>query len=238
MYHGRMNPHCERVGEHAWLLHLGDAIDPATSLRVQRAYRALHAAHMGAVEDMIPAYASILLRLAADTSEARVNSVRQRAREILADLHDDDVDPAGATHRIAVCYDGSCAPDMPEVERVCGLSREQIVELHCGTEYRVAMIGFAPGFAYLLGMDERLNVPRRAQPRTRVPAGSVAIGGAQTGIYPRALPGGWQLIGRTPQAMFDASDARHPCRLAAGDRVRFEPINAAEFAQMQAASAP
>ncbi len=92
------------------------------------------------------------------------------------------------------------------------------------------MLGFAPGFPYLLGLDAALHVPRRADPRTRVPAGSVAIGGAQTGIYPRELPGGWNLIGRTPQVLFDP-ERDPPCLLAPGDRVRFRAIDAEEFAR-------
>ena len=95
-------------------------------------------------------------------------------------------------------------------------------------EYRVAMLGFAPGFPHLLGLDPALHMPRRAQPRLRVPAGSVAIGGAQTGIYPRELPGGWQLIGRTPLRLFDAQ-LDPPSLLAPGDRVRFRTIDADEF---------
>lgn len=220
------------MGECAWLVHLGEGFDVTTSARVHRACAALRAADLVSIEEMVPAYASILLRLKPDADAA---AVKQTVCGILAECADAGTDAPGELHRIAVCYEGENAPDMVEVERVSGLSRERIIETHCAPEYRVAMIGFAPGFAYLLGMDARLNVARRAQPRTRVPAGSVAIGGAQTGIYPRELPGGWQLIGRTPLAMFDACDAQRPCRLAAGDRVRFEPIDAAEFARLQAA---
>lgn len=219
------------MGEHAWLVHLGEAINAATSARVHQACAALRAADLPAVDEMVPAYASILLKLAPGADAA---AIKQRVSDILADIADADADASGELHRIGVCYEQDYAPDMAEVERASGLSREDIIAAHCEPEYRVAMIGFAPGFAYLLGMDERLNVARRAQPRTRVPAGSVAIGGAQTGIYPRELPGGWQVIGRTPALMFDASAARQPCRLAAGDRVRFEPIDGAEFARMRA----
>jgi KipI family sensor histidine kinase inhibitor len=125
----------------------------------------------------------------------------------------------GANVEIAVTYDG---PDLEEVAAATQLSPEEVVARHTRVEYLVAFIGFAPGFAYLVGGDERIHVPRRAEPRKRVAAGSVGLAGPYTGIYPRESPGGWQLIGRTEAILFDA--ARNPSALlAAGDRVRFAP---------------
>jgi allophanate hydrolase subunit 1 len=132
---------------------------------------------------------------------------------------------------IPVCYGGEHGPDLDAVAAHAGLSRDEVVARHAGAGYTVAMLGFAPGFPYLLGLDPALHVPRRANPRTRVPSGSVAIGGAQTGIYPRELPGGWHLIGRTPRALFDPA-RNPPCLLAPGDRVRFRTITADEFAPL------
>lgn len=132
---------------------------------------------------------------------------------------------------IPVCYGDEFGPDLLEVAAHAGITHHEVVARHTATEYTVAMLGFAPGFPYLLGLDPALHVPRRANPRTRVPAGSVAIGGAQTGIYPRELPGGWHLIGRTPLTLFDP-DRKPPCLLAPGDRVRFRAINADEFARL------
>ena len=132
---------------------------------------------------------------------------------------------------IPVCYGGECGSDIDAVAEHTRLSREEIIARHAAAEYTVAMLGFASGFPYLLGLDPTLHVPRRANPRTRVPAGSVAIGGAQTGIYPRELPGGWHLIGRTPLVLFDP-EREPPCLLAAGDRVRFRAIDADEFARL------
>jgi KipI family sensor histidine kinase inhibitor len=120
---------------------------------------------------------------------------------------------------IPVHYDG---PDLGAVAAHCGLSVDEVVGRHAGGEYVVYFLGFQPGFAYLGGLDEALHTPRRAEPRLAVPAGSVGIGGAQTGIYPLATPGGWQLIGRTPRALFDPA-AEPPTLLAPGDRVRFVP---------------
>lgn len=126
---------------------------------------------------------------------------------------------AGRRVEIAVRYDG---PDLDDVARHCDLSADEVVRRHAAAEYVVYFIGFQPGFAYLGGLDASLHTPRRAEPRAAVPAGSVGIGGAQTGIYPLATPGGWQLIGRTALPLFDPQ-AEPPTLLAPGDRVRFVP---------------
>ncbi|MDR7331923.1 5-oxoprolinase subunit PxpB [Roseateles asaccharophilus] len=125
----------------------------------------------------------------------------------------------GRLVKIPVRYDG---PDLGDVATHCGLSPDEVVRRHAAAEYVVYFIGFQPGFAYLGGLDGSLHTPRRDQPRTSVPAGSVGIGGAQTGIYPLATPGGWQLIGRTALPLFDPL-ADPPTLLAPGDRVRFVP---------------
>ncbi|CAM3664421.1 5-oxoprolinase subunit PxpB [Roseateles saccharophilus] len=124
---------------------------------------------------------------------------------------------AGRLVEIPVCYDG---PDLADVAAHCGLTPDEVVRRHSAADYVVYFIGFQPGFAYLGGLDESLHTPRRAEPRTVVPAGSVGIGGAQTGIYPLATPGGWQLIGRSALPLFDPQ-AEPPTLLAPGDRVHF-----------------
>ncbi|MFT7774144.1 5-oxoprolinase subunit PxpB [Roseateles sp.] len=123
---------------------------------------------------------------------------------------------------IPVRYGGVDGPDLANVAAHCGLSTDEVVRRHTAAEYVVYFIGFQPGFAYLGGLDESLHTPRRAEPRVGVPAGSVGIGGAQTGIYPLATPGGWQLIGRTALSLF-APLSEPPTLLAPGDRVRFVP---------------
>lgn len=126
----------------------------------------------------------------------------------------------GRRVEIPVVYGGDAGPDLPDVAAHCGLSPDEVVRRHTAAEYVVYFIGFQPGFAYLGGLDEALHTPRRAEPRVAVPAGSVGIGGAQTGVYPLATPGGWQLIGRTTLPLFDPQ-AEPPTLLAPGDRVRF-----------------
>ena len=123
---------------------------------------------------------------------------------------------------IPVVYGGESGPDLPEVARLSGLTPKQAVELHASVDYVVWFLGFQPGFPYLGGLPERLHMPRRAEPSLKVPAGSLGIGGAQTGIYPLSTPGGWQLIGRTPLALF-SPNREDPILLRPGDTVRFVP---------------
>lgn len=135
----------------------------------------------------------------------------------------DAVDQAmGKTVEIPVAYGGEAGPDLNFVAQHCGVSPDEIVRQHASVEYRVAFVGFMPGFAYLSGLPSELAVPRRATPRKLVPAGSVAIAGGQTGVYPLDSPGGWQLIGRTTVRLFD-SGRQQPSLLETGDIVRFVP---------------
>ena len=134
----------------------------------------------------------------------------------------DTLEPESREILVPVVYGGEGGPDLGEVARHSGLSEKQVVELHSSVEYVVWFLGFQPGFPYFGGLPERLAMPRRAEPRLLVPAGSVGIGGAQTGIYPLATPGGWQLLGRTPLALFDPK-RKEPVLLRSGDRVRFVP---------------
>lgn len=225
----------EPLSEDALLLRFGDSIDPAINARVHAAAARLRAANLPNVSDIAPAYASLLIRFDpltwVDASEKNPHACLLAAVEPL--LRDPGAAPVSAAEsrivEIPVCYGGEFGPDLDEAARRAQLDAREFIVRHTAADYSVAMLGFAPGFPYLLGLDPILHVPRRPVPRTRVPAGSVAIGGAQTGIYPRELPGGWQIIGRTPSILFDAA-REPPCVLAPGDRVRFRAIDGDEFA--------
>jgi KipI family sensor histidine kinase inhibitor len=225
----------EPLGETALLLRFGTRIDAALNARVHEVSSTLAAAHLPGIVDIVPAYAALALHyeplqwahgnggMPWQHVTAAVRAVLRTPPEKLA--------TTPAIVEIPVCYGGDFGPDLDALARHASLDVEEAIARHTAAEYRVAMLGFAPGFPYLLGLDATLHAARRANPRTRVPAGSVAIGGAQTGIYPTELPGGWQLIGRTPAVLFDA--LRTPASLLApGDRVRFRAIDAREFAEL------
>ena len=228
---------CEAIAEDALLLRFGERIDIAINDAVLAAAARLQQA-LPQLE-CVPAYASLLLRFDPLSWQKRGDaSPHERVQAaVRAALEATDATAtAPRTVEIPVCYGGTFGPDLDALAAHARLDAAATIALHAGGDYRVAMLGFAPGFPYLLGLDERLAMPRRADPRQRVPAGSVAVGGSQTGIYPAELPGGWQLIGRTPLHLFDAN-AASPALLQPGDRVRFRAIDADTFRRL-AESAP
>lgn len=141
--------------------------------------------------------------------------------------------PGSRLVEIPVCYEDEFGIDLSDVAQRTNVSVQEVIKIHAAPEYRVACVGFTPGFGFLSGLDPKLATPRRASPRTEVPAGAVAIGGAQTGVYPIRSPGGWNIIGRTPLRMFDVK-RDPPAMLCAGDRVRFRPIAREEFEGLKA----
>jgi len=225
----------EPLGECVLLLRFGSRIDTALNARVHEASAMLRAAHLPGIVDVIPAYATLALHYdALQWTDGNGGLPWQHVAAAVRAIFRSppiDVAPTLAIVEIPVCYGGEFGPDLDALAHRAGLDIADAISRHTAPEYRVAMLGFAPGFPYLLGLDPALHAPRRADPRTRVPAGSVAIGGAQTGIYPAELPGGWQLIGRTPAVLFDA-ERMPPCLLAPSDRVRFRAIDAREFAEL------
>lgn len=173
------------------------------------------------LDDVVPGARSVLLVARAGVDVAEIRSSAEKGvvpDDLPVDSSKSPADRQGpSTAEIPVTYDG---PDLAEVAGLTGLSEDDVVAAHTGTPWRVAFGGFAPGFAYLVGGDPRLQVPRRDEPRTRVPAGAVGLAGEFTGVYPRESPGGWQLIGRTDAAMWDL-DRDPPALLGAGLTVRF-----------------
>ena len=139
----------------------------------------------------------------------------------------------GRQWRLPVCYEGESGPDLASSAEMTGMSVDELIELHSGAEYRVCMLGFLPGFPFMDGLPAKLHLPRRTEPRVRVPAGSVAIAGGLTAIYPWESPGGWHLLGRCPVPLFDAA-RESPSLLGAGDRVTFEPVNMSQYQILEA----
>jgi 5-oxoprolinase (ATP-hydrolysing) subunit B len=202
------------LGDRALTVRIGNAMDPALAARARGIAVRLRA--LAGVQDAVPGYATVTVFYEPET--VSLDALAVAAAEEAADA------PAvrGVEHIIPVRYDG---PDLEEVARRTGLSVSDVITRHQAGVYTVYLIGFVPGFAYLGQVDATLDLPRRESPRTRVPAGSVAIAGRQTAIYPLDTPGGWHLIGRTDVTMFDPmSDP--PSRFAAGDTVQFLAVDA------------
>lgn len=221
------------ISEHALRVALGDQISEESHARVCSAFAAVAAARIPGLLDTVPAYTTILLIFDPRTLDAA--RAEGLVRDAIARAGSRAV-PPGRTISIPVCYDADFALDLDEVSAALGLLRDEIIGLHSGTAYSVHCVGFSPGFAYLAGLPARLEISRLDSPRTRVPAGSVAIAGKQAGIYPRATPGGWRIIGRTPLTVFDAH-REAPSTLRLGDRVLFVPITRAEFERQLRGSA-
>jgi inhibitor of KinA len=199
------------LGDSALLAELGTRLDTALNTRAIALAAALKKRRD--VRQAVAGYASVTVQF--DPDQATHESLAAAIKRLAAKRP--PVAEPGRLHRIPVTYDG---PDMAEVAERLKLSREEVVEIHTRPIYRVFLVGFVPGWAYLGPLPEELALPRRHVPRTQVPAGSVAIAGRQSGIYPLPTPGGWHLIGRTPVKLF-LPDSDPPCLFRAGDRVKF-----------------
>ena len=230
------DPLIEPLGEDALLLRLAQRIDPAINARVHALAAAIDACRPPWLRECVPAYASLAVRIDPDALDGGLDAAARWLRSLAGEPFA-GADDALPVAEIPVLYGGDAGPDLPAFAARAGLSAAQVVERHLAGDYRVAMLGFAPGFPYLLGLDPRLATPRLDTPRTQVPAGSVGIGGAQAGIYPRAGPGGWNLIGRTPLTLFDAARSP-PNLLAPGQRLRFVRIDADTFTRLVAQRGP
>jgi KipI family sensor histidine kinase inhibitor len=220
-----IRPVIRHASDHSLLVSFGEEISAESHARVRRLFHFLQTEPPAGVLNLHPAYASLLVSydpLLADR-EALVREVERGAAG-----QADAEPPEPRLVEIPVCYGGEFGPDLGEVASACGLHPSEVIREHTTAEYLVHFLGFSPGFPYLGGMSPRIAAPRRATPRKRVPAGSVAIGGNQTGVYPLPSPGGWRLIGRTPLALFEAARTP-PALLALGDIVRFVPVSEDEF---------
>ena len=223
-----MNPRILALGDGALTLEFGDRIDLALNAKVMAARDALAAMRLAGISDVVPSYRSLTVHfdpLALD----RENLIERLLQAAQA--------PPGKSALatrwlIPVLFGGEAGPDLADVAHATGRSEAAVIEAICASELRVFLIGFLPGFPYLGELPEWLRLPRRATPRSAVPANSLAIAGAQAAVYPWASPGGWHLLGRTPVRLFDLADAARPALLAPGDTLRFAPVNRDEFERL------
>lgn len=220
------------AGDQALVVEFGDRVDPELSEEVLRLDARLRSKPLPGVVEAVPTFRSLslyydpLVTVRRELEEAVRRVLGRRGRERRA---------ARLWH-IPICYGEPFAPDLAEVAGLLGLAPAEVARRHSASRYRVYMIGFLPGFPYLGDLPPELALPRRADPRIKVPAGSVAIATSLSAIYPYESPGGWHLIGATPVRLFDPARAP-PALLAAGDSVRFAPIDAAQFHAIREAAA-
>jgi inhibitor of KinA len=227
------------LGETAILVEFGRGIHPEIHRKVKALTEYLERYPLPGMIEYVSAFSSVTVfydplqvkGLPIDRIESSdrlaYTIVASLLREIVAKL-DYAGDHEPRVVEIPVCYGGEFGPDLDFVAELNKLAVDEVIEIHASGQYLVYMIGFAPGFPYLGGMSERIAAPRRQSPRMLIPAGSVGIAGMQTGVYPIATPGGWQLIGRTPLALFCPND-HPPCLLQSGDIIRFRPIPRKEY---------
>ena len=206
----------------------GDALDLVLSVRDR-----LLAAHIPGVVELATAYETVAVfyeapAVSTSAGQSPFDALTAEVKRVLAPGLSATTRGEDQAVEIPVWYGGDLGIDLAEVARAAGLNEAEVIARHSAAPYRVACIGFTPGFPYLTGLPAELATPRRATPRTQVPAGSVGIGGSQTGIYPLVSPGGWNIIGRTPLKLFSA-ERPPPALLTPGDHVRFRPITADEF---------
>jgi len=230
-------PRLFQLGDCALVVELGTEASEQTASRVHAVAQHFLDHSPAGVRDVVAAACTVALHY--DPLQVEPIPEAQTPFDALVQRvvrHLDSLDPAAiaaaSEHEIPLCYGTEFGEDLQAVASAHGLTSDEVIALHSAPLYRVQMLGFAPGFAYLAGLDARLATPRRSTPRTRVPAGSVAIGGELTAVYPFDLPGGWHLIGRSPLSFFDPV-AERPSLLIAGDRVRFVPISPEEYKRVE-----
>lgn len=220
--------HANPIADGAVSVRLGDTISDLSHRAVMSAHDAIDRARIPGVIALVPSYCTVTVYY---------DPMRIRCTALILSLADclggSVLNAQGETrsHIVPVRYGDDFGPDLADVAALIGVAWERVIELHCSVEYRVHAVGFMPGFPYLAGLPEPLTISRRDTPRLKVPGGSVAIGGAQTGIYPVDSPGGWHVIGSTPLRLFDPARS-DPARFHIGDLVQFKPISSIEYARL------
>lgn len=217
------------AGDSALLIEFGKDINPETNRKITALVQLMREQHIEGIVDVIPAFCSLLINY--DPRVLSYEELKERMEHLLK-METKTEATRKRIFEIPVCYGGEYGPDIENIAEHAGLSVEEVIKIHSSKDYLIYMLGFLPGFTYLGGLDERIHTPRLASPRLKIRAGSVGIGGSQTGIYPLDSPGGWQLMGMTPVRTYD-SERQTPILVEAGDYIRFIPIDEEEFLRIQ-----
>ena len=213
------------AGDSSVSVEFGNEISPEINRQIRAFKIAVEKSGIPGIVETVPTFRSLMVTY--DPSEI---SFEQLKKELSGISVEESAGQETSHHvvEIPVCYGGSYGEDLKDVAAHAGLTEEEVIRLHSSVDYNIYMLGFLPGFPYLGGLDPKLFTPRLDNPRTKIPEGSVGIGGEQTGIYPLESPGGWRLIGRTPLKLYDP-DREQPFLYQAGDYIRFVPITAEEY---------
>ncbi len=217
------------AGDSSLLVEFGNEISPEINRKIAAAVQLLREQHIEGIVDMIPTYCSLLINY--DPRVLSYEEISERVRGVVK-METWAGSQKKKIFEIPVCYGGEYGPDIANIAQHAGLSEEEVIQIHSSRDYLIYMLGFLPGFTYLGGLDERIHTPRLANPRLKISAGSVGIGGSQTGIYPLDSPGGWQLMGMTPVKTYDPN-REVPILVEAGDYIRFVPISEAEYLRIK-----
>jgi KipI family sensor histidine kinase inhibitor len=220
------------AGDSALVIEFGNEISEAINRKIKFVTDALDRAKLKGVLDLTPTYRSILVNF--DPLSVSASGIKDFATEAFEAYAESTDASGGEVIEIPVLYGGEMGPDLDFICEHTKLDRDEVIRRHSSVEYLVYMLGFTPGFAYLGGMPKELATPRLAKPRAIIPAGSVGIAAAQTGIYPVESPGGWQLLGRTPLKIFNY-ERSDPFLLAAGSYLKFTPISGEDYAAIEKA---
>lgn len=212
-------------GDSSVLIVFGTTISTEINQRITSTVQLIRAQRIEGIVDMIPAFVSLLINY--NPLVISYDALKKRLEKILQ-VETKASETVKRVFEIPVCYGGEYGPDLKNIADHAGLSEEEVISIHTSCDYLIYMLGFLPGFCYLGGLDERIHTPRLDTPRLKIPAGSVGIGGSQTGIYPMDSPGGWQLMGKTPVKTYDPQ-RETPILVQAGEYIRFVRIDENEF---------
>ena len=223
------------LGDCAVYIEFSKELDLEVNSAVQRLATMVHGRALPWISDVVPALGGLAIHFDPDEPSVHGDALAA-ALNVVSDCLKEGLPKPGDVLRtidVPVCYEADFALDLAEIAEIARVTVEEAIALHAGSDFRVLMIGFAPGHPYIGGLNPKLAVPRRSSPRAIVPAGSVAIANDQTVVYPYAISGGWNIVGRTPLQVFDAH-RQQPSLFAAGDQVRFKPITREEFKKLSA----